>query len=135
MKDLIKNAVSYTKNRYRALLMAFHVQAYKNFIGGNVLVTFSGQIISHFAPVLSQYTALIINILQLIFNAFSTFIITKKFGRRSLFLIGSMGLTILNIVLAIVLIFQLKILIFIVMCVYMCLYGATFLPISWSYPS
>jgi len=101
----MKTAVSYTKNRSRALLMAFHIQSYKNFIGGNVLVTFSGQIISQFAPLLGQYTALIINLLQLIFNAISTFVITKKFGRRPLFLIGSLGLTIFDLVLGIFLIF------------------------------
>jgi hypothetical protein len=50
MGDLLKAAVSYTKNRKRALLMAVHVQTYRNFIGGNVLVTFSGQIISQFSP-------------------------------------------------------------------------------------
>lgn len=85
--------------------MAVHVQTYRNFIGGNVLVTFSGQIITPFSPQLGKYTALIINILQLIFNTISTFIITKKFGRRPLFLIGALGLTLLNFVLAIVLVF------------------------------
>lgn len=102
---MLKAAVSYTKNRGRALLMAYHVQSYKNFIGANVLVTFSGQIISPFSPILGQYTALIINILQLICNTISTFVITKNFGRRPLFLIGSLGLTIFNIALAIVLVF------------------------------
>lgn len=85
--------------------MAIHVQTYRNFIGGNVLVTFSGQIISQFSPALGKYTALIINILQLIFNVISAFVITKKFGRRPLFLIGSLGLTIFDLALALVLLY------------------------------
>jgi hypothetical protein len=45
MNSLLQAAVSFTKNRKRALLMAIHIVLLRQFIGGNVLVTFSGQII------------------------------------------------------------------------------------------
>lgn len=101
---MIAAAVSYTKNRKRALLMAIHITTFRQFIGGNVLVTFSGQIIEFFNPN-AKYTALIINCLQLVANSVSVFYICKVLGRRPMFLIGASSLTILNFAIAISLYF------------------------------
>jgi hypothetical protein len=107
--NLVAAAVSYTKNRKRALLMAVHITTFRQFIGGNVLVTFSGQIIGAFPNMHSEakYTALVINCMQLLTNAISLFTTSKTVGRRPLFLIGSVGLTIINFGIALALFFEL----------------------------
>ena len=106
--NLVNAAVSYTKNRKRALLMAIHIATFRQFIGGNVLVTFSTQIMEAFASPESdaRYTGLIINCFQLFTNAVSLFTFSKTLGRRPLFLFGSIIATILNFGLALSLFFS-----------------------------
>lgn len=100
-------AVSYTKNRKRALLFAIHVTTFRQFIGGNVLVTFSTQIMDAFANPDSdvKYTGLIVNCLQLLTNGISLFTFSKTMGRRPLYLFGSIVCTIFNFGIALSLFF------------------------------
>ena len=86
-------------NRKRALLMAVHITTYRQFIGANVLVTFSTQIIEVFvknpnSPVI--YTSLIINCIQLAANGLSPFTVSKLNGRKPAYLAGSIGCTFFN---------------------------------------
>lgn len=99
------------------------------------MVTFSGQIIDVFNKNLGSYTALIINIVQLIGNTIAVFFITKRIGRRPLLLFGTGFLMISNFAIAIVLSLEYEYLIITFMALYMAAYGASFLPSSWSYPS
>jgi hypothetical protein len=103
---LLAAAVSYTKNRKRAMLMAIHIVVLRQFIGGNVLVTFSGQIVDAFNKLEGFWTPLVVNILQLIANFFAVSFITKKFGRRPLFLFGTLTLCLFNFALVAVLILR-----------------------------
>lgn len=73
--------------------------------------------------------------MQLLTNGIALFTFAKKVGKRPLFVMGSIGLTIANWIIAFALLFKIKILILIMMALFMLFYGATFLPISWSYPS
>lgn len=83
--------------------MALNIIVLRQFIGGNCLVTFSGQIIDVFNKNLGSYTALVINIIQLIGNTIAVFFVTKVIGRRPLLLFGTAFLTIFNFAIAIVL--------------------------------
>jgi hypothetical protein len=106
--NLVAAAVSYTKNRKRALMMAIHICTFRQFIGGNVLVTFSGQIVAAFPNLqkASVYTALVINCMQLVTNSISLFTISKMVGKRPIFLVGCIGLTLINFGLALSLFFD-----------------------------
>ena len=117
--------------------MAIHITTFRQFVGGNALVTFSGQIVDKFPGLTNAggYTALVINCLQLLTNAISLFTFSKIVGRRPLFLIGACSLTIFNFVIALALFFEVEVLILLGMAIYMIIYGASFLPVSWSYPS
>lgn len=105
----MKAAVSYTGNRKRALRMGVHIVILRQFIGGNVLVTFSGQIMQAFSPGGTEYlryTPLFVNGLQLISNFFAVSYITKILGRRPLFIFGTAALTLFDLALALVLYFS-----------------------------
>lgn len=88
--------------------MAVHITTFRQFVGGNALVTFSGQIVDKFPGLHNAggYTALVINCLQLITNGISLFTFSKIVGRRPLLLTGSFGLTFLNFVIAFALLFK-----------------------------
>lgn len=86
--------------------MAIHITTFRQLIGANVLVTFSGQIVANFIKgSIKEYTALIVNCFQLFSNTLTLFTITKKFGRRPIFVVGSIGLTVFNFGIAISLLF------------------------------
>jgi hypothetical protein len=106
--NLISAAVSYTKNRKRALIMAIHIATFRQFSGANVLVTFSTQIMEAFTGPNSfaRFTGLIINLIQLLANAISLFTFAKEMGRRTLFLFGAICLTIFNFGIALSLFFS-----------------------------
>ena len=96
-------------NRKRALWMAVHITTFRQFIGANVLVTFSTQIIEGFiknpnSPVI--YTSLIVNCVQLFGNALSPFTVSKLAGKKPAFLIGSIGCTFFNFGIAFGLLFE-----------------------------
>jgi hypothetical protein len=126
--------MDYTANKTRAFLLAIHICVLRQFIGGNVLVSFSNQIVETYIQN-ARLTALFLNILQLISNASSLLYFSNRFGRRILELIGTFGLMILNFGIAIALLFGSEDFILITMGLYMIIYGSTFLPTSWSYPS
>lgn len=88
--------------------MAIHITTFRQFVGGNALVTFSGQIVDKFPGLTNAggYTALVINCLQLLTNAISLFTFSKIVGRRPLFLIGAFSLTVFNFVIALALFFK-----------------------------
>jgi MFS family permease len=117
--------------------MAIHITVYRQFIGANVLVTFSSQIVSIFFPgnSIAAFTGLIVNCIQLLSNAVALFSFTRYFGRRPMFLFGSISVTIVNWALALALFFEVKYLVITLMCVYMLFFGSTFFPVSWSVPS
>lgn len=88
--------------------MAIHITTFRQLIGANVLVTFSGQIVSVFIKgksSIAEYIGLIVNCFQLFSNTLTLFTITKKFGRRPIFVVGSIGLTVLNFGIAFALLF------------------------------
>ncbi len=88
--------------------MAIHICVFRQFIGANVLVTFSGQIISAFPGLqgASKYTALVLNCMQLFSNAISLFTISKIVAKRPNLLVGCTGLTLLNFGIALTLLFD-----------------------------
>ena len=107
MSSLVAAAVSYTKNRKRALIMAIHMCTFRQFIGANVLVIYSGQIVGAFPNMqkASNYTPLVINYLQLATNVISLFTLSRMVGKRPNFLVGCVGLTLLNFAIAISLLY------------------------------
>lgn len=117
--------------------MAIHVTTYRQFIGANVLVTFSTQIVEGFLGTnsIATFTGLIVNCIQLLSNAVALFSLTKYFGRRPMILFGSIAVTLVNWGLAVSLFFEVEYLIIVLMCVYMLFFGSTFFPVSWSVPS
>lgn len=89
--------------------MATHITTFRQLIGANVLVTFSGQIVSVFIKgknSIAEYTGLIVNCFQLFSNTLTLFTISKMFGRRPIFVIGCIGVTVLNFGIAFALLFQ-----------------------------
>ncbi len=97
------------ENKKRALRMAIHITTLRQLIGANVLVTFSGQIVAFFVKSkqhsIADYTGLIVNCFQLFSNTITLFTITKMFGRRPIFVVGSIGVTTLNFGIAFSLLF------------------------------
>ncbi len=87
--------------------MAIHITVYRQFIGANVLVTFSTQIVEGFfgKDSVTVLTGLIVNCIQLFSNAVSVFTLTKYFGKRPMIIFGSITVTAVNWALAIALIF------------------------------
>ncbi len=84
--------------------MGIHVIILRQFIGANCIVTFSGQIIEPFAPTVSTYMALILNVIQLIFNILNILFI--KAGRRPLLLFGTASMSLICLGISLVLIYK-----------------------------
>jgi hypothetical protein len=106
--DLNQNNTAYAENRRRALRLAIHITTFRQFVGANVLVTFSTQIVEVFytnpdSPAI--YTSLIVNMVQLLANVANIFVISQLFGKRPPFVFGAIGATIFNFGIAFALLF------------------------------
>jgi hypothetical protein len=66
------------------------------------MVTFSNQIIFPFAPSISTYMALILNVIQFLSNLYTVLFITA--GRRPILMVGTAGMAICGLAIGIVLI-------------------------------
>ena len=83
--------------------MGIHIVILRQFIGGNCLVTFSGQIIKQFNANLSTHMALILNSLQFATDLLSVLFITGRYGRKPILIVGTLGMAICSIVIALAL--------------------------------
>jgi hypothetical protein len=84
---------------------------------------------------LGTYTSIIINSIQFIFVIIGLIDIQKLVGKRSLFLFSITILSLLNIGLAIAMIYSQVLAAEMIMCIYMTVYGGSFISPIWSYPS
>jgi MFS family permease len=119
----------------RAYWMGIHICMLRQLIGGNCLITFSGQIIREFNAGLATQMALILNCIQFGADLFSVIFITGRFGRRRILIVGTLGMSIASIIIAMAEAGHLETVILIFMSIFMALYGANILTVAWGYPS
>lgn len=115
--------------------MSIHLNIYRQMIGVNTIVAFAGQMISAIDPNIGIYINTIINSIQLVATAISTFWLGNKFGRRPLYLSSGIIFALSSFLVTIGYLVKVNALIVIFMVVYMIFFGLLFAPVSWSYPS
>ena len=93
-----------------------------------------GLFIKTFNADLGKYTSVIINSIQFAFIMLGIFYITNKVKKRPLFLFSVLTLSLLDISIAIVMIFNHYIIALVLMSLYMVVYGGSFISPIWSYP-
>ena len=79
--------------------------------------------------------ALILNSIQFLADLFSVLFLTGRFGRRPILIVGTLGMAISSLAIALGLVAHLEIVILAFMSIFMALYGGNILTIAWGYPS
>jgi len=79
--------------------------------------------------------ALILNCIQFAADLFSVLFITDRFGRRPILIVGTLGMSISSLIIAMALVAHFEIIILIFMSIFMALYGGNILTVGWGYPS
>jgi MFS family permease len=116
-------------------LLGIHLCVIRHWIGGNAIITQGGLFIKTLDAGLGHYTSIIINSIQFIFIIICIVYIQKIAGKRPLFLISITCLSLLDIALAVAMIYSQVVACEMIMCFYMAIYGASFISPIWSYPS
>lgn len=127
--------MKFSQKKNIAFYLGIHLSIIRHFIGGNAIISQGALFMSKFDVALGTYTSIIINGVQFLFIIFGLLYISKSTGKRSQFLVSVAVLGVLNIALAIGMIFNNQLVVMILMCLFMAVYGAAFISPIWSYPS
>lgn len=101
-----KEKLTFDDKKNYAYCLCLHLCVIRHFIGGNAIISQGGIFVGYFNKTLGTYTALIINSIQFIFIVIGLVYIQKIIGKRPLFLFSITTLSILNIAVAIAMIFE-----------------------------
>lgn len=93
--------LTFEDKKNSAYLMGIHLCVIRHWTGGNAIITQGGLFIKSLDETLGEYTSIIINSIQFIFIIIGLVYIQKIAGKRPLFLISIALLSVLNIALAI----------------------------------
>lgn len=115
--------------------MGIHLCVIRHWTGGNAIISQGGLFINNIDKNVGHWTSIIINSIQFIFVVLGLVVIQKYLGKRPLFLFSVIILSLLNIALAISMIYTNLIVAEFIMCIYMAVYGGSFISPIWSYPS
>jgi Na+/melibiose symporter-like transporter len=118
-----------------AFTLGVHLCVVRHWIGGNAIITQGGLFIKNFNPELGHYTSLIINSVQFVFVLIGLVFLQKLMGKKPLFLLSITLLSLINLGLAVGMIFGQILACMFLMCLYMAIYGAAFISPIWAYPS
>jgi hypothetical protein len=88
-----------------------------------------------FDTTLGYYTSITINSIQFVFIVIDMLFIQRSVGKRHLFLISISLLSLINMAVAISMIYKKLMVTEILFCIYMVIYGGAFLSPIWVYPS
>jgi len=98
--------MTYEQKKNYAYCLCLHLCVIRHFTGGNAIISQGGIFVGYFNTTLGTYTAIIINSIQFIFIVIGLVYIQKIIGKRPLFLFSITTLSILNIAVAIAMIFE-----------------------------
>lgn len=115
--------------------MSVHLNIYRQMMGVNTIVAFAGQMVGSVDPKIGPYVNLMLNGIQSIFTAISTFWLGVKFGRRPLYLSSGVICAISCYMIAVGYLINIEAIILAFMLLYMIIFGLLFAPVSWSYPT
>ena len=115
--------------------MAIHLSILREWIGGNTIMIFAGQMISSVDKEIAPYANTILNTIQLITTAVSTFWLGSLFGRKPLYMSSGVILATSCYLIALGFIIEVNDLIISFMVLYVAIYGLLFAPVCWAYPS
>ncbi len=118
-----------------AYVLGVHLCVVRHFIGGNAIITQGGLFIKNLNSGLGHYTSLIINLVQLAFVVLGLVYLKSIMGKKPMFLLSIAVLSILDISLAVAMIFHHVLAAMMIMIIYMMVYGAMFISPVWAYPS
>lgn len=115
--------------------MAVHLNMFRQFIGANTIIAFAGIMITAIDHPIGPYANLILNVIQLVFTIISTFWLANLFGRRPLYLISAVLLSISSFMVMLGYLIDNNKLLIAFMILYMIFFGTFFSPVSFSYPA
>lgn len=114
--------------------MAIHLNIYHQFIGINTILVISGYLIIFIAHDLAFYINLIVSVILFVCMIISSFWLRNLIGRRPLYLISGVLLTLCSLLIALGYLFEVYLLIVIPMCFYTAFFGLFCAP-ALSYPA
>jgi hypothetical protein len=98
--------LTYEQKKNYAYCLAIHLSLIRHWIGGNAIISQGGLFIGTFDATLGKYTPIIINCIQFAFVIVGLVFVQKHFGKRSLFLFSITMLSLLNLGVAVAMIFE-----------------------------
>ena len=97
--------LTYEQKKRIAYWVGVHLCVLRHFLGGNTIISQGGVFITYFNSGLGYYTPVIINSVEFLFVVVDVLWIQRTIGKRPLFLISISGLSVLNMAVAISMIF------------------------------
>ena len=135
-KGQIQEEKEQIKYHWSAYLIGFEMPVMQQMTGVNAIVTSAKLIVGNIAPGIASEMPLIVNAVPLITIVSSIFVL-NKFGRKTITLLGNLGLGIIDIVIGILFLFSdwnpSGIIIVVLLFIYMLLFGLSAGPIVWMY--
>ena len=100
-----KPELTFQQKKRLAYWVGIHLCVLRHFLGGNAIISQGGVFITYFNSRLGYYTPIIINSVMFVFVVANVIWIQKAFGKRQLFLFSMPCLCVINIAVAIAMIF------------------------------